>query len=262
MGNIGISSNMLDKNKIMTDLERLGLSPNEAAVYVAMLELGEVGSSKIIAKTALHGQYVYQALAKLEEKGLAQHVIKNGRKKFSAKNPNVLSQLIEQQKRLADEVAEKLKAMVVLPQEQQFEVYQGVDSYVSHELDMLERAAPGATLLVIGGSGDQFIKTMGMRISEYDRLRLKKKISVRYIGSEDQSEALRKTHGIRQSFEFRLLPGLFTGLVNTNVWPDSVGFNIYGEPVSRVTILSKVIAESYMQFFETLWKMGKPLRTS
>jgi sugar-specific transcriptional regulator TrmB len=254
------SSKNFDNVQVITDLQRLGLTSNEAAVYVALLELGEVGSSKIIAKTVLHGQYVYQALLKLEEKGLAQHIIRNGRKKFSAKSPNVLARLIEQQKRLADEVADKLRSMIVLPQEQQFEVYQGVDSYVSHEFDLLERAMLGATLLVIGGTGDQFIKTMGMRISEYDRLRQKKKISVRYIGSEDQREMLKKTHGIRQAFEFRLLPGLFTGLVNTNIWPDSVGFNIYGEPVSRVTISSRVIAESYMQFFETLWKLGKPLQ--
>ncbi len=254
------SSKNLDNAKVIADLERLGLTPNEAMVYVAMLELGEVGSSKIIVKTALHGQYVYRALEKLEEKGLAQHVIRNGRKKFSAKNPSVLSRLIEQQKRLADEVAEKLRSMIVLPQEQQFEVFQGVDSYVAHEFDLLDRAAPGTTLLVIGGSGDKFIETMGMRIGEYDRLRQKKKIGVRYIGSEGQSETLKKTHGLRQAFEFRLLPGLFTGLVNTNVWPNSVGFNIFGEPVSRVTISSKIIAESYAQFFETLWKLGKPLR--
>jgi sugar-specific transcriptional regulator TrmB len=252
-------SNNLDKTKIISDLERLGLSPKEAAVYVALLGLGEVGSSKIIEKTGLHGQYVYQALDALEKRGLAQHVIRNGRRKYSAQPPRTLTRLIDQQKRLADEVAETLSKMVVVPTEQAFEVYQGSDSYIAHEFDMLDRAKPDSTLLVVGGTGDAFVKTLGMRIGEYDTLRRKKKIAVRYIGSEDQRETLRKTHGLRQNFEFRLLPGLFTGLVNTNVWPDSVAFNIYGEPVSRITISSKVVAESYAQFFETLWKLGKPL---
>lgn len=246
-----------ERSLLAGDLGKLGLSEKEALVYLSLLRHGESGSSKIITDTALHGQYVYQALESLESRGLTQHVIKRGRKKFSAKSPQAIARLIDQQKLLADSLVGKLEKLMVLPQEQQFEVYQGEESYLAHEFDLLERAEQGSELLVIGGTGDQFYQTMGKQLGRYDALRRSKEISIRYIGSEGQRETLEKTHGKRENFETKLLPGLFTGSVNTNVWPDSLGFNIYGDPVTRFTITSSIIAGSYRQFFETLWNLAK-----
>ena len=252
----------LDENKndnFIPSLERLGLSEKEAAVYIALLRLGEVGSSKIIENTGLHGQYVYQALGALEKKGMTQHVIKRGRKKFMAKSPSVLTRLVDEQKIVAEALAVKLHDIMVLPKEQRFEVFQGDESYLSHEFELLNNAAKNCSLLVIGGAGDRFYETMRERIRQYDRIRLSKNIKIRYIGSEGQRNDLPKTHAKREEFDIRLLPGLFTGSVNTNVWPDSLGFNIFGEPVTRFTISSPVVAGSYSQFFETLWKLAVPM---
>ncbi|OGZ44515.1 MAG: hypothetical protein A2719_05330 [Candidatus Ryanbacteria bacterium RIFCSPHIGHO2_01_FULL_45_22] len=247
-----------EESKILDGLQMLGLSEKEAAVYVSLLKLGEGGSSKIIKDAELHGQYVYQALGSLEERGLAQHVIKNGRKKFSAKNPQVLARLIDQQKVVAEHVASKLQEMMVLPPDQRFEVFQGKESCTAHEFEMLEKAPEGSELLVIGGTGDKFNETMAERLGEYVSLQVKKNIRVRYIGSEGQRATMPQMHGRRKLFEARYLPGLFTGQVNTNVWPDSIGFNIFGEPVTRFTIWNPVVAGGYRQFFETLWKLARP----
>src|SRR3990167_10333976 len=76
---------------IIMSLEALGLKKKEARVYLALLELGQVGSSKIIQRTGLHGQFVYQALEGLEEKGLAQHAIQAGRKKLDRKSTRLNS---------------------------------------------------------------------------------------------------------------------------------------------------------------------------
>src|SRR3989344_4707586 len=247
-----------EESKILTDLQALGLSDKEAKVYTSLLKLGEVGSSKIIKEAELHGQYVYQALGSLEKRGLVQHVIKNGRKKFSAKNPKVLARLIDQQKVIAENVAAKLQEMMVLPPDQRFEVFHGKESYVAHEFEMLEKAPEGSELLVIGGTGDKFNETMGDRLGEYMSLQVKKNIKVRYLGSEGQRATMSEMHGRRKLFEVRYLPGLFTGQVNTNVWPDAIGFNIFGEPVTRFTIWNPVVAGGYRQFFETLWKLARP----
>ena len=49
-------------NPLYKKLEQIGLSSKGALVYVALLELGEmVGSGKVITKTGLHGQFVYEA---------------------------------------------------------------------------------------------------------------------------------------------------------------------------------------------------------
>jgi sugar-specific transcriptional regulator TrmB len=250
----------IDKNEnseIKANLKSLGLREKEAAVYLALLELGEVGSSKIVKKTGLHGQFVYSSLDSLEQKGLAQHVVKRGRKKFSAKNPKMLVRLIDQQKRMAEKVAEKINEIILIPTRNEFEVFQGKESYLTHELDLLNQSSDGCELLIIGGAGDKFFENMGDEIKSYEKMRLTKKITVRYIGSADQKEYLEKNKKTRQFFEYRVLPGLFTGMVNTNIWPGAIGLNIFGEPVTNFTISSSVIAGSYRQFFETLWKLAE-----
>jgi sugar-specific transcriptional regulator TrmB len=246
----------IENKKILTDLQSLGLKEKESLVYLALLELGEVGTAKIIKKSTLHGQYVYDALESLEEKGLVQHMIKNGRKKFIAKNPNTLVGLIDRQKVIASTVAEKLKEVMILPPHQHFETYQGNESYLTYEFEILKNAPDGSELLVIGGAGDNFATVMGKNLYEYERLRIEKKISIRYIGSENQKKEMLQSKNHREFFEYKILPGLFTGMVNTNIWPNSIGFNIFGSPVTAFSISNPVIAGSYKQFFETLWKLG------
>src|SRR3989344_535645 len=174
---------MFDKNESLKGLRELGLDEKEATVYLALLQLPDTGTTALIRTTGLHGQYVYQALARLEKLGLAQHVVKRGRKKFSAKHPKALARLIDRKKQVADELAESLAEQVTLPLNQRFEVFQGKESFIAHEFDLLAEAPEGAELLVIGGSGDQFFKTMASNLASYESERLKKQVTVRHIGS-------------------------------------------------------------------------------
>ena len=51
---------------IPKQLEELGLSKNEALVYLAVLELGEPGIGEVETQTNLHKQFSYQ---------IARHVL-------------------------------------------------------------------------------------------------------------------------------------------------------------------------------------------
>lgn len=247
---------MIDKT-LEAQLEQLGLSSKESLVYLALLELGTVGSSKILEATSLHGQYVYQALASLEVRGLVSHAIVRGRKKFQANHPKMLIRVAERQTRLAEDLVQKLEAKNRLPDDSLFEVYQGQEAFIAHEEELLKIAPANSELLVIGGTGDHFTELMQPSLGAYEFLRRKKHIQIRYIGSRDQVDGLKKSMGNRFLFEARTLPGSFTGMVNTNIWSEVVNFNTFGTPVTSFVLKSKVTAESYRSFFETIWKMGK-----
>lgn len=245
-----------ERREIVQELEVLGLKEKEALVYIALLELGEAGTSQIAKKTGLHTQFIYLALGALERHGLAQHIVRRGRKKFSGKHPQALVRLVEAQKKTADNLASRLETFISLPREQRFEIFQGNQSYVAHEFDLLKEAPDGSEILIVSGDGDRFLEEMKDRMGEYEALRLKKKVSVRYIGSHGQKDYLQSNTNKRELFSYRLLPGLFTGQVSTDIWPTAIGFNVYGEPVTSFVVSNEVIAGSYKQFFETLWKMA------
>lgn len=252
-------SNFLDESsyqKVHRNLVTLGLKPHEASVYIALLVLGQVGSSQIIKMTGLHGQYVYQSLYALAEKGFVSHVIINGRKKFSAKHPSVLSTILDQQRELATSTVQDLETVFNVPAPQQFDVFQGEQSYIRYEFQSLMNAEKQAIVCIIGGVGDHFPQIMGPHMSEYERIRKQKQITIQYLGSSEQKKELSSMKTTRPFFDFRVLPGLFTGLVNTNIWPDHVGLNLFGSPIVCFSITNHLVADSYRGFFNTLWEIG------
>lgn len=249
-------SKIFDENssqELLKRLEGLGLSNKEGRVYLALLPRRDTGSSKLIKATGLHGQFVYDALERLEELGLAKHVVQNGRKKFTANTPNRLLALVDEKRLTAHSIARELQSRFQGAHEQDFEVYQGRDAFVAHEFSLLEEMPEGSTICVLGGGGGNYISTMDTEMEEYDRLRDRRNIKVRYISAAAQGDALRKMASTRRNFEYRIFPHLEKGLVDTDIWPNKVILNFFGVPLLSFTLTSKEIADSYRQFFEALW---------
>lgn len=244
---------------LLKQLESVGLSEKESRVYLALLPRRDVGSSKLITATGLHGQFVYDALERLEKLGLAKHVIQNGRKKFSANPPLRLLSIVEEKRLAAQNIARQLQDRYSGKHEQDFEVFQGETAFMMHQFDMLERVEEGQEALAICGPSERFLATLGEgETDEFEELRIKKGLRVRYIGMEPMRERLTEMKKWRQLWDFRIFPGKSTGLVDTDIWPDNITFNIFGDPILSFTITNKAVADGYKEFFESLWRLSKP----
>lgn len=246
-----------DESVISAKLEGLGLSEKESRVYLALLPYRDIGSSKLIRATGLHGQFVYEALAKLEAKGLARHVVQNGRKKFSANTPNRLLSLIEEKKLAANALAKELQSRYAGEREQDVEIFQGDSAFVAQQLELLRRQPDGVVINVIASETERYQATLEAEGAwdEYLRILREKKIKTRYLGSEKQRQRLQTLERTEQ-WTFRILPGHATGLMNTDIWNDNITLNIFGDPVLCITVTGKEIADGYREFFETLWNLS------
>ncbi len=245
--------------KILKDLQLLGLSEKEAKVYFSLLPRHDAGSSKIVQASGLHKQFVYNALAKLEELGLARHVIQNGRKKFSAVTPKRLLSLVEEKKLTAQTTAQALQAWFSGAHEQDFEVIQGVNAFAAYQLALLERTQKNSVANVITGPTEKYLSVMteGGVSEEFEKLRIEKNISVRYLGSPSEREKLKERETWQKLWEYKIFPGLSTGLVDIDIWPDCVVLNIFGNPLLSFVILSKEVSDGYREFFDALWEVSK-----
>ena len=217
----------------------------------------EAPSNSLGTATGLHGQFVYNALASLEQLGLVKHVIQNGRKKFSANPPQRLLSIVEEKRLTTQNLARQLEAKFVGKHEQSFEVFQGESAFLMHQFDMLERVEQGQEALAICGPTERFLATLGEgETDEFEELRIKKGLRVRYIGMEPMRERLAEMQRWRKLWEFRIFPGQSTGLLDIDIWPDNITFNIFGDPVLSFTLSNKVAADGYRQFFEGLWNVS------
>jgi sugar-specific transcriptional regulator TrmB len=237
-------------------LEQLGLSEKEARVYVALLSFGEmVGSGKVITATALHGQFVYTALASLEEVGLVRVATIRGRKKFAANSPTGLTALIDRKKTLADEVAQDLLKLSGKEHVQDFQVFQGRDAYIANEFTELKRASEGETWRILGGSGDSFMELLGHELELYDEMRKSKRINILYLSTEPNKNTLPREVAHRPDFSVRSIKGYTKNNTNTLIRPESVSINSFANPVLAYYLYSKETAEGYQNFFDALWEM-------
>lgn len=251
-------SNIDDENKdIYSKLLKLGLDKNEAMTYLSLLKLGEVGASKIVKDTSLHGQTVYNALDNLESKNLIKFTLINGRKKFSAQSPSILIDLIEKQKTIATDIAEDIEKRFSTVDIQSIEIIKGKESFISLEFKLLEECHNGSEILVFGGPGDSYIKNLGRNFNEYEYKRKKKEVAVKYLGIKEQEQYLRNSVNERYQFDYRILSGVLSGVTNLCVFDNStVAIYLYDETVTLIIIRNKKVAKSYADFFESLWKIG------
>lgn len=242
---------------IETKLSSLGLSEKEGRVYLALLPYRDIGSSKLIRATGLHGQFVYDALAKLEAKGLARHVVQNGRKKFSANTPNRLLSLIEEKRLAAQALSKELMSRYAGEREQDIEIFQGESAFIMQQFELLKRQPDDSTVDVIASETERYQSTLESEGSweEYTHILKRKNIRTRYLGSQVQLERLK---GLEKTglWDYRILPGHATGLMNTDIWHDNITLNIFGDPVLSITITGKEIANGYRAFFNTLWNLS------
>ncbi|MEY2641141.1 MAG: hypothetical protein RL150_534 [Candidatus Parcubacteria bacterium] len=248
-------SKNFDKDKsIHAKLMRLGLDKNESAVYLSLLKLGEVGASKVVSDTRLHGQTVYTALDGLIQKNLAHHVLIRGRKRFSAQDPKILLQIADQQRADALAITEELGQRFSAIDIQDIEIIKGIDSFHANELRLLSECAPGENLLVFGGHGDSYIEAHGNKFNEYDYQRQKRGCGVRYLGIKTQAPYLEKSKDERYNFEYRYSPAAFSGVTTTCIFgTNAVVIYLFDETVTSIVIRNKKIVESYTGFFNGLW---------
>lgn len=245
----------LDK-KLIDNLIKLGLSEKESLVYLYLIgRESEVGTSKIITGTGLHGQYVYNALEALQVKGLVKHVVKNGRRKWSSTPPNRIDSLVEEKRIVANQIKDSLLTLYTKRDAQEFEVFQGEEQFVANEFAMIAEAPMGGTIDVIGGEGDRFANLLGDVRRDYNRAGLAKEMRVRIIGTEKQKEYLQTVKNSRDFFDYKIFPGFNGSNVSTAIHTDAILFQVYGNPVLVFKIKSKEIASNYRTFFDSLWNV-------
>jgi sugar-specific transcriptional regulator TrmB len=77
-------------------LEKLGIKPNEAKIYSALLGSGPETISSIAKTTGLHRPIIYKVIPYLIERGLIVLAPKGKQKRFSAESPEKLTALLDQ----------------------------------------------------------------------------------------------------------------------------------------------------------------------
>ena len=139
-------------------LEEIGLTPGEARVYLALLELGFSTVSPISKKAKVSISKIYTLLEGLIRKGLVSSIAKNKVKHFKASNPERIIDFLEEKKKKIEEEEKEVKKK--LPElKGKFtkaekrpvaEVYEGIKGIKTFFEEMLLEVKEGDMIYVLG----------------------------------------------------------------------------------------------------------------
>src|SRR3989344_539664 len=227
----------------------IGLSENEAEIYLALLSLGPSLVSKIVKKTRINRTNIYDRLEKLISKGLVSYVIKNNRKHFYAAEPSrILRYLDEKQDKLKEEKEAIEKLLPILEkirpnkEEESVEVYEGKEGLKTILEDIIRSKQDVLTY----GSEGNFSNVLRFFFKHYLRKLERTGISMKVIFNYDSS---RKPF-IWKFAEARYVPKEYKTPTETTIYGDKVAIFILTEEPKAILIKSKVIADAYTKYFD------------
>lgn len=245
------------KKQTLAQLEELNLSPNEARVYLALIETGLTSAGEIIKKTRFHRSVVYETLDKLMERKLITKLTKQHIAHFQALEPDRLLQNIHRQESIAKDLIADLKTLAKTDQSE-ITVYEGAESYRRFWLESMERMPKGSTDYVAGSIGKEWYEVIGDKaLKRYFELAQERDIRWKMIvfDRDDYEETFLANYpGFH--WQTRFIDRPFSKDGNFNVFgTESVILHSATEPLI-IEVRNRSLVKIFQNLFDILWENG------
>jgi len=237
-------------------LLKIGLSGNEADIYLALLNIGPSLVSKIVDKTGINRTNIYDRLERLIEKGLVSYIIKNNRKYFQAAEPKrILRYLEEKEEKIREEkdsvkdILPKLERIKPKEKEEKIEVYEGKEGLKT----ILEEIIRTKKDVFTYGSEGNFSKILKFYFKHYlkrlEKTGIKMKVLFNY---NDENKPFEWKFA-----EAKYLPKEYKTPTETTIYGNKVAIFILKEEPKAILIQSDEISNTYKKYFDLLWRQAK-----
>jgi sugar-specific transcriptional regulator TrmB len=246
-------------------VEKLGLNPNQAALYLTVLQMGSANIQEISQKSAIKRTTAYSILDNLIQRGLVIFRQKGAHREYFAENPRKVTSLIERQMmqledrkknivEILPELASLYNVHATKPKVRTYEGIEGIKSVFEETLSLKrgEETLAYASYQIIHGYLYEFIQ-------DYIKRRASRGITQRCIAED--SEISREELIQNDKRDLRE-----TRLIDKEKFPFEVDqINIYGnrmfiasyKDLLAVVIESSALANTQRSIFELAWLGAK-----
>tara|TARA_Y100000310_G_scaffold342288_1_gene444869 strand:- start:280 stop:1029 length:750 start_codon:yes stop_codon:yes gene_type:complete len=243
---------------MLNELKRIGLSDNEARVYLAMLELGPATVLEISAKAGVNRPTTYVQIEALKKEGLVSSHTKGKKQLFNPESPSQLESILGSQKKELAEKQDELKKVLGdltslhnlgadKPIVRYFEGKEGLLKMQDEFLKMKGKEILGIYSL------DDVLKIFPNQARGYSEKRLKKKIKARGIYTYSKGAVMKeKDKSILRETRF-VHPDNFSFKSDITIFDNNIAISSLSGKIGGTIITDKVVADSFRALFELLW---------
>jgi sugar-specific transcriptional regulator TrmB len=251
--------------KLSEQLVQLGLSTNEASVYLALLELGTSQTGAIIKKTKLHGMLVYIALERLENARLVAKTRRKNVHLYHANAPERLLTRVEETMRTAQTILPTLQELMSKHKQPiRVETLIGREGFIRHLYEVIEtvKKDPKREIRIMGGAGtgaSNPIEITGEAYPDYAEACKKAGVKKLLLCSPETVEIYKRQFLIYPGNKLRVIEGEFHSPTLSRITRNMVSIEIYQPEILVLQIHHPQIAQHYHEAFETLWEKSRPV---
>lgn len=237
-------------------LESLGLSPNEAKIYLALLDIGASSVPQISVKTGIHKRNVYDAVPRLLQKGIAYKIVWHTENKYVAVEPNKLTDLIWEKESQLNSILPALnRQFKKAASHEAVYVYKGVEGFKNYLRDILKT---GEDVYFLGAKGGWFDTDLQTFIQKFLKQAARKGIKYYHIFDgtvKNQAPELLPLLGK----PYKFLPRKYATTGAIDIFGDHVvtfsGLNVKDitDDVTLIVMVNKELADCYRTWFQFIW---------
>jgi HTH-type transcriptional regulator, sugar sensing transcriptional regulator len=247
---------------VIEDLTNIGLTKNEAEVYLILLKLREAKAYDISKHTTISRSHVYDSLNNLIYKGIINYITKDKKRIYAITDPENLIKCLEEREENILKQKEALKTKIQTIKESpkmttsKTEVYEGVEGvkYILNDIinDGINKRY-NEILVMNSFSEQEFTKTVPEYVwQKFWNLRNKHKISSRQLYAEGKKVTK------SPNLNVRILPkSYFNDNVIQSIYGNKIIFMILTSIPMVIKIDSEETANLFRKQFEILWKSSK-----
>lgn len=243
-------------NNLLPILKSIGLSENQAKIYLAGLELGPASILDIARVSGVKRTTIYSVMEELLDHDYFTTLKKAGKKQYLAIDPDSLKHLIAERHETLTHNLPELRALYSLsPVKPKVVFYEGVENLKRIMEEPIHLLPKGQLYYRINSGQQEMIKAVGADWwKELSEKRIKKHLPIKVIAdriAEPIPELVEA--GPKALREIRFLPKEIHIPVREQIYGDRVAIIDLATPMALV-IEDKNVAELHRVFFESLWE--------
>lgn len=237
------------KNKEI--LKEIGLSDNEAGIYLILLDLGEATIYEISNYSKISRPNIYDIIKKLKEKGLVSEISKNNRIFVKPNSPKIISSILKNKEKDFLEILPTLNKKYSSSQVKPIiEIFQGPEGLKTLMNDMLK--VKKEILIFNGASKDYILKTIpDFYLRRFLNEKKKLKIKTKILYSKN-IEPIKGPY-----YTLKKLPDTVLSCVSYWTYGDRVAIGIWSDQLIIIRIISEDVAKTYREGIKLVWNMIK-----
>jgi len=242
-----------------SELELIGLSPNEAKIYEALLNIGEAGVSDIASKSQVHRRSVYDTLMRLVDKGLVFQIFQKRENLYRAVDPRKCLDLLREKEKTFKKALPGLEHFYNSEKkEEEAFIYRGREGYKNYLRD-LTKVADDVYFFGSKANWNNLDPDIEQLRKEFDSMMKKKKKCLKMLFDPKVKDQLLKKEYKRSIGEYKFLPSGYSTPSGVGTFGDYVVmFNspeigTFSEDSSIFVMINPKLAQSYKTWFQFMW---------